>query len=811
MKKCLFLSIFLFFLFSLNLVAGSIDAGDFLTSGNSQNSEFVASTGKVYDFNAQAAHDLLAGRLDVEIENFPISVYESKNLKLERQRSIIDANTKFLVGGNDKGVSMPRMKRFSGVIEGESNSKVDLILVGDNVFCTLERPGHATVSISPLNHSKEKCIMLNGSEKFGRNYDFNCYSGEMELAIEEKMKMLEPRMLSDEMLEVEMALETDTELFKACGSDEQTAREYALAIFSMVSAIYEREINVTFYITWLKTWTESPADPYACGGNPFDLSNKARVYWADNYQDVERDAFHVMTSISYGGGGYGFFNAFCKTDGYGHSTSSVQAQHHYPTFAFTYDVYIIAHEMGHNFNAQHTHSCFFGAPLDTCVADEAISGGCLAAGTTPKPNPGSIMSYCASTNFDNGLGYQSNMYFRQENKEIMRKAAEDAECVVAAEDPSIYLMFPKKREAFAPGETIAIRWKSSRVDEVDISIIYPDGNEVLIEENVNASEELYEYQLPEEEGNKYRIIIKSSADKEINDYTSTGFAIANKQTNGLLANFYFSNNLENSAIGEYADAESVGQVTYTEDRFGTKGNAVYFEELGFLYIPNADCVFDEMTVAFWIKADQLQDKSFFVGTDYGPATNVFSTYHWGQLGWSLYRRDKLIQNWGGGVSLDNWHFIVYVYDGIQSLIYVDNTLKSQSNVGSPLIPYETAIYIGARNGKEYFHGALDDLKIYNRAISQQEINALFTETPTSVEVKIAEKQNLAMPNPFGEELKIQTTFKSIRIINLLGEVVYQKTNSARTDVNLTINTSQWLNGIYIVDIDGKIEKVIKNK
>src|SRR3989339_1984548 len=83
------------------------------------------------------------------------------------------------------------------------------------------------------------------------------------------------------------------------------------------------EKNISIKLSWLKNWTDNPADPYNVKGNAYALPDTVRIYWKENYSDVQRDVFHVMTSISYGGGGVGYFDALCNNKEYGVSVSSV--------------------------------------------------------------------------------------------------------------------------------------------------------------------------------------------------------------------------------------------------------------------------------------------------------------------------------------------------------------------------------------------------------------------------------------------------------------------------------------------------------
>ncbi len=677
-------------------------------------------------FDANQAFKSFTGTKRALLTNFPIAPNVSAEVELRKNRPIIDANTKFLISGKEaKNASPPRLLMFSGAVKGELGSKVDFIISGDDVFCRIMRDNGESYLIIPVESKSANCALISEDSYYrGGNFGFSCYSDFQE-DVELKFDKVNAKLLSDEALEVEIAIETDTEFFNACGSDVDKARDYALAIFAMVSRIYQESMGISFYVTWINNWTDSPSDPYDCAGDPFALRDAARVYWQTNNKGVERDIFHVMTSVSYGGGGFGYFNALCRGNGFDLSVSSVQCQHNYPTYAFTYDVYIVAHEMGHNFNGQHTHGCHWGYPLDTCVVEDAIEGGCLKPGTEPKPNPGSIMSYCGGTNSQFGLGYQVEMKFRPENISIMRTAAEGAQCVTTPEEPKVFLFSPNRHRIYEPNQEITVKWKSERVTSVDLEIS-DSGELTTIAEGISAALEEYSFNLPDKTGNNFKIIISSSDDSEVSDTSVIGFAIDDRE-DSLLAYYDFPGNAENRVASEYPDARAVGEITYAKDRFDRDNQAASFDGESFLFVPNANCVFEEFSVSLWINPNKLSSKSFMIGTDFGPALNVFSIYYWGVLGWSLYFQSGLQQFWGPNINKNEWTHAVFVFDGESSEIYINGDSYRKAEVEESLIPLKTAVYIGARNGKEGFSGLLDDIMIFNKAISAEKVTELYNE------------------------------------------------------------------------------------
>lgn len=60
--------------------------------------------------------------------------------------------------------------------------------------------------------------------------------------------------------------------------------------------------------------------------------------------------------------------------------------------AYTWNQYVVSHEMGHVFGAHHTHWCGWpGGPIDNCAN---IEGSCSGYTNNPTPSVGTLMSYC---------------------------------------------------------------------------------------------------------------------------------------------------------------------------------------------------------------------------------------------------------------------------------------------------------------------------------------------------------------------------------------------------------------------------------
>ena len=329
-------------------------------------------------------------------------------------------------------------------------------------------------------------------------------------------------------ISVRIAMEADYEYYKSAGQmNADRALAYTATMMSVVRDLFEKEANMSLQVSWFKVWTDESNDPYKVKGNAYALPDLVRAYWSANYKSVDRDLVHVMTSVSYGGGGFGYYEALCNKE-YGFSVSSPTGLQSLPTFGFTYDAYIVAHELGHNFNAPHSHDCFWSPALDTCYTkdDAALSLGdaCYTRPITPRPNKGSIMSYCANANYtlsgNDFSKYKVELTFIPKVADHMRAAAIDAiskGCFTQPKTPLLYLRTPIGEETFSGGSPLTITWGSARLDSVDLDYSIDGTSWNRIAWGVPSRPALYEWVVPNVSTSALIIRIASSRDTSLKD------------------------------------------------------------------------------------------------------------------------------------------------------------------------------------------------------------------------------------------------------------------------------------------------------
>ncbi|WP_299894283.1 M12 family metallo-peptidase [uncultured Aquimarina sp.] len=171
----------------------------------------------------------------------------------------------------------------------------------------------------------------------------------------------------------------------------QSAANFVEAMFNQVAILYANE-DIKIKLSGLTSWTTS---------NPFNSLDSYRNY--RNQNGFNGDLAHFVT-YNYSGG-VAWLNALCGSYRYG-LTGINRSYQNVPTYSW--NISTIAHELGHNFGSNHTHSCVWNGnntAIDGCYSTE---GSCGRPGI--PSNGGTIMSYChltnAGTNLRKGFGPQ---------------------------------------------------------------------------------------------------------------------------------------------------------------------------------------------------------------------------------------------------------------------------------------------------------------------------------------------------------------------------------------------------------------------
>lgn len=208
--------------------------------------------------------------------------------------------------------------------------------------------------------------------------------------------------------------------------------------------------------------------------------------------------------------------------------------------------------------------------------------------------------------------------------------------------------------------------------------------------------------------------------------------------NGLVAYYSFDGDAK-----DYSGNDNHGVVdgsVLTTDRFGQENSAFHFDgekatiEANVKGMPAID---SPQSFSWWIRistkptfindsgADNmiaLVDSGKGIGIQFGFRAPGYQT-----LGFDSW-------NWGGGTLLEaeqpavgKWHHCVYTYNGSNHKFYMNGAEISNSTAKTQKEIPTLLMFGNYPSGDQYFDGDMDDIRIYNRELNQDEINYLLNE------------------------------------------------------------------------------------
>ena len=211
-------------------------------------------------------------------------------------------------------------------------------------------------------------------------------------------------------------------------------------------------------------------------------------------------------------------------------------------------------------------------------------------------------------------------------------------------------------------------------------------------------------------------------------------AAANETAEGLMAYYPLDGDAQDrSGNGNHG---TVSGATPTADRAGVENAALHFDGIDdFIEVANSDTVNihgeTSLTLAAWIKPDAA-------GSSHGKAI----VWKWGPR---MEEDDQFVMAFGRGTAffglsdrasrivtdrlpLREWSSLVGVYDvearAIQ--VYVNGELDSMKRLDAAIRKTEIPLYIGkGETRSQSFAGDIDEVRVYNRALGRDEIQALY--------------------------------------------------------------------------------------
>ncbi|MBI2580281.1 hypothetical protein HYV85_00555 [Candidatus Woesearchaeota archaeon] len=257
--------------------------------------------------------------------------------------------------------------------------------------------------------------------------------------------------------------------------------------------------------------------------------------------------------------------------------------------------------------------------------------------------------------------------------------------------------------------------------------------------------------------NKF-VTINVTANDTANDHND--FSAFVDFNNGLVGYWRFEEgevNTTNRSVADFSSYGSVGNLTnfgclelncnltggstgsgsgWTSG--GKRGKALAFDgENDYVRFNNASALYltgNHTTIEAWVYARNKSD-GYFVSKD--AHYRLYTDFSFDTGGADKYRVDINNGSWAVADTLysskliveNKWEHVAVTFNGTRMVMYVNGEFSNSTSLIGPVREHPTDINnltIGARKPTtSYFNGSVDEVKIWNRTLSAQEINASF--------------------------------------------------------------------------------------
>ena len=280
----------------------------------------------------------------------------------------------------------------------------------------------------------------------------------------------------------------------------------------------------------------------------------------------------------------------------------------------------------------------------------------------------------------------------------------------------------------------------------------------------------------------------------------------------LIVDFPFNGNANDQT--QYVNHGIVHGATLTTDRFGTAASAYEFDGKDDWIEFDTTGVRNEIyTFSLWAKTYSIPVAThgyiaLSIGQNGGDQQIIFTFYPaFGQVGWGCssysngFPTDTTIGAIGDTSLL---HHLASGRNNIYTKFYLDGQLFGVMPSKGTLPDYgaSTIASVGSRwGGYQFFHGKIDDVKIYKCELSDSQILDLYnssTNLPNSTTEGV-ERDELVISS-FGRSLLLKSNKQlkdvHLEVYNSSGFKVFEKQNDIDDEFELSMNLSE---GMYFIN------------
>jgi hypothetical protein len=276
----------------------------------------------------------------------------------------------------------------------------------------------------------------------------------------------------------------------------------------------------------------------------------------------------------------------------------------------------------------------------------------------------------------------------------------------------------------------------------------------------------------------------------------------------LIAYYPFSGNANDVSGNQLHGQLSGGALIFT-DLWANANSATLLDGVNdVVQVPNNPLLNfqDAITVSCWFKTTLLPDHEIFL-LSHGSWQNRWkiSVTPEQKIRWTL---NSLVGigdlDSGISVAKDSAYHVAATYDGAYLALYLNGALHAYKPLTGKIRTASVSLLMGQMlpgNTAYNFKGTLDEVKIYDGALTPNAVKILYESSPTSVGGAYDSVFNLSLqPNPVAEILTVQlpdTPGNSalLSVFDLQGHLIAEQ--KSVLEMTVKFDTKRWKPGVYI--------------
>lgn len=304
----------------------------------------------------------------------------------------------------------------------------------------------------------------------------------------------------------------------------------------------------------------------------------------------------------------------------------------------------------------------------------------------------------------------------------------------------------------------------------------------------------------------------AGSDVEIPDLSDI-VIIPELEPQDLIAYYPFNGNAQDESGNGFHASEILG-ATLTDDKDGNPQSAYAFDGINDkIIIPNIGVnLAQDFTITYWFQPNDLDTRQWLFGN-----RHTFTGVDGNGLESDIFENEVRFF-WPGQQDLSyeltstEWQFVAYTKeDNLYRLFYNGQLIDGYANASSPNNnnPWRIGAHYNQDGWGAHFNGKMDEIRVYGRALSSDEIEDLFSGITGFLNKKDNLENYYLYPNPGNSIFQIYNPEKqelTVKVHNQVGQIVFE--DKCIEKINFNVDST----GIYFVyffDNKGKLLYVQK--